>query len=108
MKLLWMLFKRAVAGTFLVACAATAPVAGAAEAPQLYLDSIRTSQYVTVRDGTRLAIDIYRPAVGGKPVDTKLPVILVATPYHRSSENNNEILTFLAAQAPIAISSPKS
>lgn len=51
-----------------------------------------------VRDGTRLAIDIYRPATNGRPVDEKLPVILVATPYHRSSENNGEILTFLAPQ----------
>ena len=75
-----------------------APAAGAAATPQLYSESVRTSQYVTVRDGTRLAIDIYRPAVGGKPVETRLPVILVATPYHRSSENNNEILTFLAAR----------
>jgi len=75
-----------------------APAAGTAATPQLYSESVRTSQYVTVRDGTRLAIDIYRPAAGGKPVETKLPVILVATPYHRSSENNNEILTFLAAR----------
>jgi hypothetical protein len=46
----------------------------------------------------RLAIDIYRPEAGGKPVDKKLPVILVATPFHRSSETNGEILTFLAPQ----------
>jgi putative CocE/NonD family hydrolase len=44
-----------------------------------YPDSIRTSQYVTVRDGTRLAIDIHRPATQGKPVDTPLPVLLEAT-----------------------------
>lgn len=65
---------------------------------ETYSGSIRTSQYVTVRDGTRLAIDIYRPEAGGQPVDKKLPVILVATPYHRSSENNGEILTFLASE----------
>lgn len=63
---------------------------------EIYSGSVRTSQYVTVRDGTRLAIDIYRPAVNGVPVDKRLPVILVATPYHRSSENNGEIVTFLA------------
>jgi putative CocE/NonD family hydrolase len=65
---------------------------------ETYSTSIRTSQYVTVRDGTRLAIDIYRPEQEGRPVDKKLPVILVATPYHRSSENNGEILTFLASR----------
>src|SRR5690242_13775978 len=64
-----------------------------------YSSSVRTSQYVTVRDGTRLAIDIYRPTENGQPVEKKLPVILVATPYHRSSENNGEILTFLAPQS---------
>ena len=36
---------------------------------------VRTSAYVTVRDGTRLAVDIIRPAVDGKPVDAKFPVI---------------------------------
>jgi putative CocE/NonD family hydrolase len=112
-KLHWMPSRRAISGNRLsgtlwlgaglalacgwsMPCPATAPAAGEAATPQLYAESVRTSQYVTVRDGTRLAIDIYRPAVGGKPIDTKLPVILVATPYHRSSENNNEILTFLA------------
>ncbi|MGA2096168.1 MAG: CocE/NonD family hydrolase [Candidatus Acidiferrum sp.] len=65
---------------------------------ETYSTSVRTSQYVTVRDGTRLAIDIYRPQSAGQPVDRKFPVILVATPYHRSSENNGEIRTFLAPQ----------
>jgi putative CocE/NonD family hydrolase len=63
---------------------------------EIYSDSFRSSQYVTVRDGTRLAIDIYRPGVKGVPVDKRFPVVLVATPYHRSSENNGEIVTFLA------------
>jgi hypothetical protein len=71
---------------------------GAPTTGEIYSTSVRTSQYVTVRDGTRLAIDIYRPGMGGKPVDKRLPVVLVATPYHRSSENNGEILTFLASQ----------
>jgi putative CocE/NonD family hydrolase len=94
--MLWLGASLALVCGWSMACAATAPAAGAAATSLLYLESVRTSRYVTVRDGTRLAIDIYRPAVGGKPVETKLPVILVATPYHRSSENNNEILTFLA------------
>jgi len=65
---------------------------------EIYPESVRTSQYVIVRDGTRLAIDIYRPAENGVAVDKRFPVILVATPYHRSSENNGEIITFLAPQ----------
>jgi predicted acyl esterase len=32
--------------------------------PRLYHDVIKTSQYITVRDGTRLAADIYRTVQG--------------------------------------------
>lgn len=41
----------------------------------------RSSIYVPVRDGTRLAVNIYRPTVDGSPVDTKLPVVFAFTPY---------------------------
>ncbi len=40
----------------------------------------RSSCYVTVRDGTRLAVDVYLPAGRG---DERLPAILVFTPYYR-------------------------
>src|ERR1700733_9373466 len=53
---------------------------GMATPQEIYSDSVRTSQYVTVRDGTRLAVDIYRPAAGGVVVDKRFPVVLVATP----------------------------
>ena len=38
---------------------------------------------VPMRDGVRLATDIYRPAVDGKPVDEALPVILTRLPYNK-------------------------
>lgn len=38
---------------------------------------------VTMRDGVRLATDIYRPAVDGKPVTEPLPVILTRLPYNK-------------------------
>src|SRR5882672_7736373 len=44
-----------------------------------YSDAIRTSQYVSVRDGTKLAIDVYRPRENGRAVEKRLPVILVAS-----------------------------
>jgi len=40
-----------------------------------YDTHIVTSQYIEMRDGTRLAADIYRPAVNEAPVSTPLPVI---------------------------------
>src|SRR5947208_1881536 len=49
-----------------------------------YTDVVKTSQYVTVRDGTRLAVDIYRPAIKGKPVAKRFPVVWLHTPYRRA------------------------
>jgi len=59
--------------------------------PEMYSEWTRSSQYVAVRDGTKLAVDIYRPAVSGKPVSTPYPVILEATPYHRVQQTNGQI-----------------
>lgn len=42
---------------------------------------LRQSFYVSVRDGTRLAMNIYRPAVDGRVVTTRLPVVFSFTPY---------------------------
>ena len=42
-----------------------------------YSDYVRSSQYVAGADGTRLALDIYRPANGEKLAQEKLPVILL-------------------------------
>jgi len=36
---------------------------------------VRSSRYVTVRDGTRLAVDLFRPTRGGKVAEEKLPVV---------------------------------
>jgi putative CocE/NonD family hydrolase len=49
-----------------------------------YNDWIKTSQYVTVRDGTRLAVDIYRPAIDGRVVEQRFPVVWMHTPYRRA------------------------
>ena len=43
----------------------------------------RTSLYVPVRDGTRLAIDIFRPTRAGVVASQRLPVIWMHTPYNR-------------------------
>ena len=38
---------------------------------------------VPMRDGVKLATDIYRPAQGGKVIEEKLPLILARTPYNK-------------------------
>jgi putative CocE/NonD family hydrolase len=44
---------------------------------------VRTSEYVTVRDGTKLAVDVIRPAVDGKAVEGKFPVVWTHSRYQR-------------------------
>jgi len=64
------------------ACALFAGLsASAAQSDEIYEGVVRTSQYIAVRDGTKLAVNVYRPAIDGVAVDKKLPVIFSATPY---------------------------
>ncbi len=49
---------------------------------------VRSSRYLTMRDGTKIAIDIVRPAVDGKPVDEPLPVVWTQTRYRRAFKNS--------------------
>ncbi len=44
---------------------------------------VRTSLYVPARDGTRLAVDILRPSIGGKAISDPFPVIWTDNRYHR-------------------------
>ncbi len=45
-------------------------------APALqYKDAIVTSEYVTMRDGVRIAVSVTRPAIDGKPSPGKFPVV---------------------------------
>ena len=43
----------------------------------------RTSFYVAVRDGTRLAVDLFQPTSKGVLATEKLPVVWMHTPYNR-------------------------
>lgn len=46
---------------------------------------------VSVRDGARLATDIYRPARDGKALDQRFPVILERTPYGKHLPSRSEL-----------------
>jgi putative CocE/NonD family hydrolase len=46
--------------------------------------SVRESRYLTMRDRTRLAVDLHRPAA--VPADERLPTIVTFTPYFRGME----------------------
>src|SRR5262245_10727236 len=45
---------------------------------------------VPMRDGVRLATDIHRPAIDGKPVEGSFPVILERTPYGKGETSRSE------------------
>lgn len=73
----------------LVALASVAgPAAGQATRPGVYPAArethdgvVRSSRYVAVRDGVRLAVTLYRPTRGGRVTDERLPVLFSFTPY---------------------------
>ena len=46
------------------------------------------SRHVAVRDGTRLAIDIFRPTQAGALAEGKFPVVWMHTPYNRRTTQN--------------------
>src|SRR5437660_11957177 len=43
------------------------------------------NQMIPMRDGVKLATDIYRPAAAGVPVADKLPILLQRTPYNKEA-----------------------
>ena len=45
---------------------------------------------VAMRDGVRLATDIYRPARDGKPIEGRFPVIIERTPYDKTVPSRSE------------------
>jgi putative CocE/NonD family hydrolase len=66
------------------------PIVAAAQAPKVeqrapeYDAAVEKNVVITVRDGTRLAADIYRPARGGVAVPGRFPTLLTRTPYDKT------------------------
>ncbi len=67
---------------------------------KIYDGWARTSQYVAVRDGTRLAVDIFRPTLNGVVVDDPLPVIWTHHRYHRADMDANGQITSIVDGMP--------
>jgi putative CocE/NonD family hydrolase len=57
---------------------------------QLFEVSLTSDIMVRMRDGVRLATDVYRPARGGKPAPGRFPVILERTPYGKTVVSRSE------------------
>jgi putative CocE/NonD family hydrolase len=60
-----------------------------------YPSHTTTSQYVTMRDGVRIAVDVHIPT--GGPAQDKFPTVLVMTPYHRASVTDEGVQDYLSS-----------
>jgi uncharacterized protein len=58
----------------------------------------RENLMVPMRDGVKLATDIYRPARGGVPIEDKLPLLLQRTPYDKTGARLVEAARYFAAK----------
>jgi uncharacterized protein len=61
----------------------------------------RTSRYVAMRDGVRLAVDCYLPTADGRPSGERIPAILHSTRYRRASETNDGLRTLVDGDASL-------
>ncbi len=62
---------------------------------EIYDSSVRTSQYLTMRDGIKIAIDIVRPAKAEKVHEEPLPVVWTHTRYRRSFIRDGKLMSEL-------------
>lgn len=87
MKLAWMaaiaLAATALAGSSIPQERASRPGEYRGYAQASYDGVERTSFYIPMRDGTRLAVDLFRPTAKGKVETGPLPVVWMHTPYNR-------------------------
>jgi hypothetical protein len=67
----------------------------------------RSSQYIEMRDGLKLAIDVYRPTKNGVVETAPLPVVWTAKRYLRATIENGKYTTTLVEGGMIERESPK-
>ncbi len=64
---------------------------------EIYDSSVRTSRYLTMRDGIKIAIDILRPAKNGSVEEKPLPAVWTHTRYRRSYIRNGKLVSELSS-----------
>jgi putative CocE/NonD family hydrolase len=83
--------RRGVAGWIAAGAALLAGRTAEAESAAGYDMALTSDVMVPMRDGVRLATDVYRPAKDGKPLPGRLPVILERTPYGKTVVSRSEL-----------------
>jgi len=69
----------------------------------LYSLLIAKDIMVPMRDGVRLATDVYRPAQDGEPLPGPFPTILCRTPYNKSDRRYMEIAEFFTPRCYVTV-----
>ncbi|MBS0331144.1 MAG: CocE/NonD family hydrolase [Proteobacteria bacterium] len=78
-----------LAGAFALTAGSARAAAGPPEGPYEVL--LESNVRVAMRDGVKLATDVYRPARGGRPVAGRFPVVMERTPYGRNVTSFRDI-----------------
>jgi putative CocE/NonD family hydrolase len=71
--------------------------------PQYEEVLIRPNVRVAMRDGMRLATDLYRPAAGGKVVAEPIPALLLRTPYNKGPANRTDAMRWARCGYVVAV-----
>ena len=67
----------------------------------LYDEWVRTSRYIEMSDGVKLAMDIIRPAKNGKPVEQQMPVIWIYYSFHRAKMEGEKTVAMVDRSLPL-------
>lgn len=65
--------------------------------------AVEENLMMPMRDGVRLATDIYRPTLVGTPVEEKLPILLQRTPYDKTGTRLVESAKFFAQNGYVVV-----
>ncbi len=57
-----------------------------------------TDVMVPMRDGVRLATDVYRPALDGRPIEEPVPALLVRTSYDKTASEWDDVWPYYASR----------
>jgi len=63
--------------------------------PPVFPDFVKSSFHLTMKDGTRLATDLFLPANGETAVETPVPLVFVYTRFNRASQVGNQVADIL-------------
>lgn len=92
---------RAIASTVCIVALVCVGVARAG-VPAPFEVIVEKGVMVPMRDGTRLATDLYRPARAGRPIEGRLPTVLLRTPYNKAKWRPN-LSRFFASHGYLAV-----